>query len=168
MPALILPASTEQNCTEPQSLVCLCCAPLLAASSSGSTTNLPTAAQPTPVAPSDRPTKTGLPPAAPLDRERISQQFYDRLQREILILDGAMGTMTQRLGLTEADVRSERFADHDSEVQLKNFGDVLGLTRPEAIVEIHRLYLEAARTSLKPIPLMPVRLAWRNTACRTP
>ncbi|NND99867.1 MAG: methionine synthase, partial [Pirellulaceae bacterium] len=40
-------------------------------------------------------------------------------------------------------VRGERFADHDPEVQLSNFGDILGLTLPEKITEIHRLYLEA-------------------------
>ena len=78
-----------------------------------------------------------------ISQQKISQRFYDRLASEILILDGAMGTMTQRLGLTEADVRGPRFADHDPEVQLKNFGDILGLTHPAAITEIHRLYLEA-------------------------
>jgi 5-methyltetrahydrofolate--homocysteine methyltransferase len=78
-----------------------------------------------------------------LDRQTISQRLTERLQREILILDGAMGTMTQRLGLTEADVRSDRFAEHDADVQLKNFGDLLSITRPEDIVQIHRQYLEA-------------------------
>ncbi len=77
------------------------------------------------------------------ERAAITSALYERLSNEILILDGAMGTMTQRLGLTEADVRGERFADHDSSVQLKNFGDILGLTKPSAITEIHRQYLEA-------------------------
>jgi len=76
-------------------------------------------------------------------RETITESFYQRLSREILILDGAMGTMTQRLGLTEEDVRGERFADHDPEVQLKNFGDILGITRPDDITGIHLAYLEA-------------------------
>ena len=60
-----------------------------------------------------------------------------------MVLDGAMGTMTQRLGLEESDVRGERFADHDHEVQLKNFGDIMGITRPDDITEIHRKYLES-------------------------
>ena len=39
--------------------------------------------------------------------------------------------------------RGERFADHEAEVQLTNFGDIMGLTHPEKITEIHRLYLES-------------------------
>jgi 5-methyltetrahydrofolate--homocysteine methyltransferase len=59
----------------------------------------------------------------------------------ILILDGAMGTMIQRRGLTEADYRGERFASHSHE--LKGNSDVLVLTRPDVILDIHRLYLDA-------------------------
>ena len=59
----------------------------------------------------------------------------------ILILDGAMGTMIQRRGLTEADYRGSRFASHSHE--LKGNSDVLVLTRPDVILDIHRLYLEA-------------------------
>ena len=53
--------------------------------------------------------------------------------------------MTQRLKLDEQAVRGARFADHDPDVQMSNFGDILGLTHPEKITEIHRLYLEAVR-----------------------
>ena len=77
------------------------------------------------------------------EKQSIADALADRLSREILILDGAMGTMTQRLGLDEAGVRGLRFADHDNSVQLQNFGDLLGLTRSEDIVDIHRQYLEA-------------------------
>lgn len=66
-----------------------------------------------------------------------------RLATEILVLDGAMGTMTQRLNLDEAGVRGERFADHDPRIQLNNFGDLLSLTHPDRIVDIHLQYLEA-------------------------
>ncbi|TWT77799.1 Methionine synthase [Posidoniimonas polymericola] len=59
----------------------------------------------------------------------------------ILLLDGAMGVEIQKLGIGEADVRGERFADHHKE--LKNFGDLLCLTKPDAILGIHRAYLEA-------------------------
>ncbi len=59
----------------------------------------------------------------------------------ILILDGAMGTMIQRRELTEADYRAERFAAHPHE--LKGNSDVLVLTQPDVILDIHRLYLEA-------------------------
>jgi len=63
------------------------------------------------------------------------------LKERILILDGAMGTMIQRYGLEEADYRGERFADHPVEVKGNN--DLLVLTRPEIIREIHTAYLEA-------------------------
>ncbi len=63
------------------------------------------------------------------------------LDDRILLLDGAMGTMVQALNLDEAAVRGERFADHP--VDLKNFADILCLTQPEAITEIHWKYLQA-------------------------
>ncbi len=63
------------------------------------------------------------------------------LERRILILDGAMGTMIQRLRLTEEDYRGSRFRDHD--IPLKGNNDLLSLTQPEAIISIHRAYLEA-------------------------
>jgi 5-methyltetrahydrofolate--homocysteine methyltransferase len=63
------------------------------------------------------------------------------LAKRILILDGAMGTMVQRLKLTEADFRGERFRDHPHD--LKGDNDVLVLTRPEAIAGIHSEYLAA-------------------------
>ncbi|NND96513.1 MAG: methionine synthase [Pirellulaceae bacterium] len=63
------------------------------------------------------------------------------IRERILLLDGAMGTMIQRLGLEEADVRGERFADHHKD--LKNFSDILCLTHPEKITDIHRAYYEA-------------------------
>ena len=63
------------------------------------------------------------------------------LQERILILDGATGTQIQSLGIGEEEVRGERFADHHKD--LKNFGDLLCITRPEAILEIHRRYLTA-------------------------
>ncbi len=59
----------------------------------------------------------------------------------ILVLDGAMGTMIQRHGLTEADFRGERFAAHP--IELKGNSDVLVLTRPDVIAGIHRDYLDA-------------------------
>jgi 5-methyltetrahydrofolate--homocysteine methyltransferase len=63
------------------------------------------------------------------------------LERRILMLDGAMGTMIQRLRLTEEDYRGSRFRDHD--VPLKGNNDLLSLTQPDAIHAIHRAYLEA-------------------------
>ena len=63
----------------------------------------------------------------------------EKLVRErILILDGAMGTMIQRYNLTEEDFRGERFADIPG--QMKGNNDLLCLTRPDVIQDIHRQY----------------------------
>ncbi|MDR0377944.1 MAG: homocysteine S-methyltransferase family protein [Spirochaetaceae bacterium] len=62
-------------------------------------------------------------------------------RRRILILDGAMGTMIQRLALTEADFRGGRFASHGT--SLLGCNDVLCLTKPAVVESIHRAYLEA-------------------------
>ncbi len=61
--------------------------------------------------------------------------------RRILVLDGAMGTMIQRLKPTEADFRGERFKDWPRD--LKGNNDLLILTRPDAVEAIHRQYFEA-------------------------
>jgi len=63
------------------------------------------------------------------------------MAERILILDGAMGTMIQRRKLEEKDYRGERFADWDS--PLKGMNDLLVLTQPEIIADIHKEYLEA-------------------------
>ncbi len=63
------------------------------------------------------------------------------LARRIAILDGAMGTMIQRFKLTESDYRGERFKAHHKDV--KNNGDLLSLTRPDVIRDIHEAYLAA-------------------------
>jgi 5-methyltetrahydrofolate--homocysteine methyltransferase len=65
----------------------------------------------------------------------------ERLARRILLLDGAMGTMIQRYRLTEAEFRGERFRDHQHD--LKGNNDLLVLTRPDVIREIHHAYLDA-------------------------
>ena len=70
-------------------------------------------------------------------KKTISQIVSDR----ILILDGAMGTMIQQYNLTEEDFRGERFAHIPG--QLKGNNDLLCLTRPDVIQDIHRKYLEA-------------------------
>jgi 5-methyltetrahydrofolate--homocysteine methyltransferase len=63
------------------------------------------------------------------------------LQERILVLDGAMGTMIQRYKLEEEDFRGMRFKDHPH--PLKGNNDLLSITRPDIIREIHRQYLEA-------------------------
>ncbi len=63
------------------------------------------------------------------------------LQKRILVLDGAMGTMLQRYNFSEEDFRGERFKDYPT--SLKGNNDLLSLTQPSAIAEVHRKYFEA-------------------------
>ncbi|MDT8393907.1 MAG: methionine synthase [Bacteroidales bacterium] len=63
------------------------------------------------------------------------------LPERVLVLDGAMGTMVQRYGLTEKDFRGERFAGHPRD--LKGNNDILSITQPDIIREIHEAYLQA-------------------------
>src|SRR5260370_38855711 len=67
--------------------------------------------------------------------------ILDALAQRILILDGAMGTMVQRFRLQEEDYRGDRFGGHP--ISLKNNNDVLNLTQPQIIEQIHREYLAA-------------------------
>lgn len=63
------------------------------------------------------------------------------LDRRVLVLDGAMGSLIQEYVLTEEDFRGDIFADHESDMKGNN--DMLSLTRPDIIEEIHRQYLDA-------------------------
>lgn len=67
--------------------------------------------------------------------------IYKEIQKRILVLDGAMGTMLQRYNFSEEDFRGERFKDYPS--SLKGNNDLLSLTQPNAIADIHRKYFEA-------------------------
>lgn len=69
------------------------------------------------------------------------KKLDDIIKERILILDGAMGTKIQTYGLTEADFRGDRFTHLKG--QLKGNNDVLSITRPDVISDIHRQYLEA-------------------------
>lgn len=71
----------------------------------------------------------------------VSQQIRSLLEQRILILDGGMGTMLQSYQLSEADFRGERFADHPCDVKGNN--DLLSLSQPKIIRDIHRAYFEA-------------------------
>src|SRR5688572_6159074 len=74
-------------------------------------------------------------------RPDATAQLTELLGSRILVLDGAMGTMIQRHVFTEQDFRGERFADWPSDLRGNN--DLLSLTQPQAIREIHRDYLRA-------------------------
>jgi 5-methyltetrahydrofolate--homocysteine methyltransferase len=96
----------------------------------------------------DQPTGPGPSAADPRSKEadpRSSEagprSIEAAVRERILILDGAMGTMFQALSLDESDYRGDRFPDHPKD--LKGNHDILALTRPDALEDIHRAYLEA-------------------------
>jgi 5-methyltetrahydrofolate--homocysteine methyltransferase len=74
-------------------------------------------------------------------QKTASFDIVQALDQRILILDGAMGTMIQQFKLDEDDYRGALLANHPR--SLKNNNDILCLTRPEVILEVHRQYLEA-------------------------
>ncbi|MDE6342150.1 MAG: methionine synthase [Muribaculaceae bacterium] len=71
------------------------------------------------------------------DRKKLD----NLLRNHVLVLDGAMGTMVQGRNLSDADFRGERFAGHPS--RLEGCNDILCITRPDVVLDIHREYLEA-------------------------
>ncbi len=97
-----------------------------------STTAWATPARPTVFAPS------GTEPACHSQGQNVLQ---DAMRSRILILDGAMGTMIQRYKLSEEQFRGERLAQHGSDLRGNN--ELLSITQPQVILEIHREYLKA-------------------------
>ena len=83
------------------------------------------------------------------------RQLRGLLKERILLLDGAMGTMIQSYGLQEADYRGDRFAGHGCD--LKGNNDLLTLTQPGIIRDIHTAFLDAGAdiicTNTLPVPL---------------
>jgi 5-methyltetrahydrofolate--homocysteine methyltransferase len=76
-----------------------------------------------------------------LAQAQRARDFLTLLERRVVILDGAMGTMIQRHRLGEADFRGSRFADWPSDLRGNN--DLLSVTQPQVIADIHREYLIA-------------------------
>lgn len=76
-----------------------------------------------------------------LKSSSTAELIAELMQTRILMLDGAMGTMIQRLKLDEAAVRGDRFHDHHKD--LSRFSDILCLTHPKSITDIHSAYYEA-------------------------
>ena len=76
-----------------------------------------------------------------MDRDDRIAALRQHLAERVLIFDGAMGTSIQNLGLAEADFRNDALADHP--VDLFGNNDLLSLTRPDAIADIHRSFVDA-------------------------
>ncbi len=74
-------------------------------------------------------------------RPDATAELAAAMRQRVLVIDGAMGTMIQRHGPSEADYRGERFADWPSDLRGNN--ELLSLTRPQVVQGIHREYLEA-------------------------
>ena len=90
-------------------------------------------------------------------------QLHDIVKERILILDGAMGTMIQRLGLTEGDFRGERFATLPG--LQKGNNDLLCLTRPDVIADIHRRYLSVGVDIIETCSFNAQRISMADYGC---
>ena len=80
-------------------------------------------------------------PVSDAQRPDATDALTAVLRQRILVIDGAMGTLIQDHGLGEADYRGSQFADHGHD--LRGDSDILSLTQPDIIREIHRRYLQA-------------------------
>ena len=92
----------------------------------------------------------------------MTHPLAEALQRRVLVLDGATGTMQQGYGLTESDYRGERFAGHPAD--LAGNGDVLSLTRPDVIEATHRAYLEVGADIIETNTFSATRIAQADYA----
>ncbi len=90
-------------------------------------------------------------------------ELHDLLKERILVLDGAMGTMVQRYALSDEDFRGQRFASHP--VMLKGNNDILVLTRPDIIQEIHTKYLEAGADIIETSTFNANRISQTEYGC---
>lgn len=91
------------------------------------------------------------------------QQLQDVITQRILILDGAMGTMIQRLGLSEDDFRGKRFADLPG--LQKGNNDLLCLTRPDVIADIHNSYLNVGVDIIETCTFNAQRISMADYGC---
>ena len=77
----------------------------------------------------------------------VKQYLHDTLAKRIMVIDGAMGTALQAYKLQEQDFRSEEFKDHPKD--LKGNNDLLSITRPDVVLEVHKNYLRAGAEILE-------------------
>ena len=93
----------------------------------------------------------------------MATTLYEQLEKRILLLDGGFGTMVQGYGLQEEDYRGKRFGDWP--VQLKGCNDLLVLTRPDVVREIHEKYLQAGADIIETdYPSEFIGLPWSRNA----
>jgi len=82
-----------------------------------------------------------------INRQQRITALFESLQQRIVLLDGAMGTMIQSYELSEDEYRGDRFADWSRDLRGNN--DLLSLTRPQVIRDIHRQFLDAGADILE-------------------
>ena len=93
----------------------------------------------------------------------MANKLYEVLESRILLLDGGFGTMVQQYGFTEEEYRGERFRDWN--VLLKGCNDLLAVTRPGAVREIHVKYLQAGADIIETdYPSEFIGLPWSRDA----
>ena len=95
--------------------------------------------------------------------ELLRNQFLQLLEERIVIMDGAMGSMIQTKNLTEEDFQGNLFPKHTKE--LRGCNDLLCLTQPDVIEDIHRNYLSTrfmARVSLRTMNAMKIQVISRT------
>ena len=92
----------------------------------------------------------------------MTHPLAEALERRVLVLDGATGTMQQGYGLNEGDYRGERFAGHPAD--LAGNGDVLSITRPDVVEAIHRAYLQAGADIIETNTFTATRIAQADYA----
>lgn len=86
----------------------------------------------------------------------------EQMRKRIIILDGAMGTMIQRYGLSENDFRGERFKKLDSERTIRGNNEILNITRPDVIREIHNGFLKAGADIIETNTFNATSLSQKN------
>jgi 5-methyltetrahydrofolate--homocysteine methyltransferase len=83
--------------------------------------------------------------------------IQQELEKRVLVIDGAMGSMIQQYKLTEKDFRGKRFADWQKDLQGNN--DLLSITQPQIIKTIHKEYLKAGADIIQ-------LLLWQIMICK--
>ncbi len=78
-----------------------------------------------------------------MERQQRIEQLYSVARERVLLLDGSWGVMFQRMGLEEDDYRGSRFSREEYPVDMKGNNDILCLTRPERVTELHDAYFAA-------------------------
>jgi 5-methyltetrahydrofolate--homocysteine methyltransferase len=96
-----------------------------------------------------------------MNRQKRIETLLKSLDERILLLDGAMGTMIQGFGLSEDDYRGERFADWDRDVKGNN--DLLSITRPDVIRDIHNAFLDAGADIIETVDRYRIEFHVRAT-----